>query len=310
MAPSVSILPESRAEECSFEDESDLYGLGIRLGVYMQWISALIIVGFRFKGDNSLSQSYTMFLFAVFLAVLVITARSDPTHVAEMLVLTYIIFGGSFVISGTREKNAPIRRFDLDTVSHVLNLSIMMCLLTAAAAYCAWFWLRGMYRGTFLETPCGTYGFLFAKVSLYDRRVTGFFAALSIVATISFGSVIAHLVLSVARVASPARRNQLRLFPRPALLNNTTGDSESGTWAENRLMKVARALKAGTLVYSILGIELTLHWNGITDVYDVATTGQLIPFTIGLCGLVKIIFTPLLEVRLSHPYKTYFFIES
>jgi hypothetical protein len=59
------------------------------------------------------------------------------------------------------------------------------------------------------------------------------------------------------------------------------------------------------LVYSILGIELILYWNGVMDVYGVDTTGQ--PFIIGVCGLVKILFTPLFEASLSRPPKTYCF---
>ncbi len=61
------------------------------------------------------------------------------------------------------------------------------------------------------------------------------------------------------------------------------------------------------LVYSTLGIELILYWNGVMDVYGVDTTGQLIPFTIDVCGLVKILFTPLFEASLSRPPKAYCF---
>ncbi|KAK4233847.1 hypothetical protein C8A03DRAFT_38407, partial [Achaetomium macrosporum] len=42
---------------------------------------------------------------------------------------------------------------------------------------------------------------------------------------------------------------------------------------------VISLVKAFIFAYSILGVELTLYWNGATDVYSIATTGQLIPFT-------------------------------
>jgi hypothetical protein len=46
------------------------------------------------------------------------------------------------------------------------------------------------------------------------------------------------------------------------------------------------------LVYSVIGIEMTLYWNSIRDVYTINTTGQLIPFVIGLVGLAKVIYEP------------------
>jgi len=40
-------------------------------------------------------------------------------------------------------------------------------------------------------------------------------------------------------------------------------------------------------VYSILAIELLIHFNSITGVYDIGTTGQIIPLVIGLATLWK-----------------------
>jgi hypothetical protein len=42
------------------------------------------------------------------------------------------------------------------------------------------------------------------------------------------------------------------------------------------------------LVYSVLGIELTLYWNQISGIYTVNTTGQLIPLVVGVVGLLKL----------------------
>lgn len=53
------------------------------------------------------------------------------------------------------------------------------------------------------------------------------------------------------------------------------------------------------LVYSVLGIELTLYWNGVTEVYSVRTTGQLIPLTIGACGLAQFLYAPAVDVSRS-----------
>lgn len=67
-------------------------------------------------------------------------------------------------------------------------------------------------------------------------------------------------------------------------------------------------LRVFSLVYSITGIELTLYWNGVEGVYDVNSTGQLFPLTIGLCGLVQILYVPTLEVSMFHYHRALYAI--
>jgi hypothetical protein len=57
-----------------------------------------------------------------------------------------------------------------------------------------------------------------------------------------------------------------------------------------------------TLIFSVVGIELTLHWNSISGVYTINSTGQLIPFVIGLLGLLKILYKPFLLVCYNHTH--------
>ena len=62
------------------------------------------------------------------------------------------------------------------------------------------------------------------------------------------------------------------------------------------------------IVWSILAIELTLFWKGATGIYDISSTGQLIPLVIcilTLVGLVQVIVTVYLRenyVRKSIPF--------
>jgi hypothetical protein len=54
-----------------------------------------------------------------------------------------------------------------------------------------------------------------------------------------------------------------------------------------------------SLAYSIIGIEMTLYWNSISGVYTINTTGQLIPFVIGLACLTKVVYEPVKMVSYS-----------
>jgi len=50
-------------------------------------------------------------------------------------------------------------------------------------------------------------------------------------------------------------------------------------------------------VHSVVGIELTLYWNGISDVYTISSIGQLIPFIIAVVELARFIFQLIKKVK-------------
>ncbi|RSL65926.1 hypothetical protein CEP54_004020 [Fusarium duplospermum] len=180
--------------ECAFQGEPDIYGFGIRLGIYLQWTSVLIVRTFKLRGRASLAKSYVIFIFAIFVALLFMTANATPSteinkssedtpkgpYAVEVMILAYIIFGGVYIVLLTGNDPMPIQRFDVDTVTRLCRQFVFWCVLTAASVYYIWFWLDGINDRGFLETPggCGTYGFLFAKVSLYNQSVKTFFAFL------------------------------------------------------------------------------------------------------------------------------------
>lgn len=62
------------------------------------------------------------------------------------------------------------------------------------------------------------------------------------------------------------------------------------------------AIKAFSFVYSVLGIELTLAWNRISDVYTIRSIGQLIPFVIGLSVLLQSIYERIKERTPENDY--------
>jgi hypothetical protein len=59
------------------------------------------------------------------------------------------------------------------------------------------------------------------------------------------------------------------------------------------------------IIWSIMAIEFTLVWNNAEGIYIITSTGQLIPFIVGLAGLLKTLFSLFLIVwykeRLSDP---------
>jgi hypothetical protein len=118
-----------QANVCGFEGNSDLYGFGIRLGVYTQWLASYFVSLWRvYTRDESewiprrrrvhpsssdlygrlsvirkgLVENYAIFLLALVVTTMTSKVRSEPTHAVDILILTYIIFGGMMVLMGTR----------------------------------------------------------------------------------------------------------------------------------------------------------------------------------------------------------------
>ncbi|UPK89824.1 hypothetical protein LCI18_000759 [Fusarium solani-melongenae] len=274
-----------RDEKCGFEGNSDMYGLGIRLSIYMQWLSAFLWRTFYPQGLRPVSNTYLIFIFAIFVAILDLTAQARPTYAVEMLVLAYIIFGGFYVVLWDNFLEKETTLADRQTVSWLVREISGFSLCGAIAAYYFWFWLRGIHSDSFLPTPCGSYAFIYAKVPLYNRHVTNILSATF--ALFLYG-VISQLVdmlrdlwaYVVGRGAPPPadeQRNKLR------------------RWVGEYFEIFAPYLRIFALLGSILSIELTLYWNGVTDVYSVSTTGQLIPLVIGIFGLAQFPYAPVVD---------------
>lgn len=120
-----------------------------------------------------------MFLFALLIAMVVIKARLEPIHSAEILLLMYIKFGGVFTVMMIGLRKSHVQKAKKIKTSWVQMMALFF-ILAAASIYCSWFWLSGIHHHDFLDTPCGTYGFLFTKISLKNKHVTRFFAPLSL----------------------------------------------------------------------------------------------------------------------------------
>ncbi|KAJ0418199.1 hypothetical protein BJY00DRAFT_287999 [Aspergillus carlsbadensis] len=184
---------------CGFEGNSDLYGLGIRLGIYTQWLASYFVSLWRtqritqdahtsfsdlylrlFLLQNGLVENYVIFLLALVVTMMTSKARAEPTHAVDILILTYIIFGGMMVLMGNR---FPVKfLIQLESLVHPALIIAAGAIYTRAAVFCSWFWLRGVHdKDSLLETPCGTAAFIFARVSLYNSSLLRFFGVISII---------------------------------------------------------------------------------------------------------------------------------
>lgn len=77
---------ELMAAVCNLSGNADLYGAGLRNGVYLQWISSQIAVFLQLDESAGLFESYLIFSIAIVVALLVSTS-SHELHTTEVVIM-------------------------------------------------------------------------------------------------------------------------------------------------------------------------------------------------------------------------------
>lgn len=86
--------------QCTFEGNPEIYSLGIRLGIYLQWISALMANLLHANGVQDMLATNTIFLLALFIA-LVISTTTSAIQSAEVVILLQLCVGFMFIALST-----------------------------------------------------------------------------------------------------------------------------------------------------------------------------------------------------------------
>lgn len=82
-----------------FIGDADTYGLGIRIGIYLQWISCFIANQTLANVRERLAQAYLTFNVAIVTTILVMSARQTCYFTLEMILMYYFYFGGTFCVN-------------------------------------------------------------------------------------------------------------------------------------------------------------------------------------------------------------------
>ena len=92
----------------------DLYGLGIRIGIYLQWLSSLLFFLFIPHNESTSVDTNSIFLFAVFAAIVNATFSSRTLRSAEAFIMLQLCFG--YLLSALSVTGFRIRLLAADTV--------------------------------------------------------------------------------------------------------------------------------------------------------------------------------------------------
>jgi hypothetical protein len=151
----------SRLRNVGFEGNPDFYGMGIRIGIYLQWLSSLTANAFLPGERRNIAGAYAASSIALFVALLLLVFRNECAFTAEIIVMLNIIWGGTYQVMLPHMGKGREKK-----LSGFLGLKgVTMVFMLTLVPISAWFWLRIASVGEdFVATPSGTSFFLFAHV--------------------------------------------------------------------------------------------------------------------------------------------------
>ena len=308
----------TRPNICPIEGNPDLYGLGIRLGIYFQLTSTSL--SSRLLPREILSAWYTngIFLLAVFAAVSKSTVSGTIQYV-EAYVMLQLMFAfcafpigcGALFRMGARGAALGFSQKDKEFLKVDLNLSALgsqwhKALGAAVACYNVWFWFRFEPSG-----DCEAYIFLFARVSA-SSGAQGFYRAFAVLYLWWRASGYLNSVVHLAYVFRKAKQSFASIWKLYLSASQVPGsDRDEDILELERIGKMRYAKESGlralsariflywsvlsimasslSILWFVLAVELSLSWNSVRGIYDIGSTGQLIPFIIGLLGLLRVL---------------------
>ena len=168
-------------DNCRFVGNSDMYGLGIRIGFYLQWYGGIMATMIAKSEIVGLRISNALFIAATFLALLIQVAN-NKLWLVEIYIILLLTFGSYLyfvplyvwrLITGCSTRWDPSRypRVRAGKLYSALNFFLLL----SVTVFQLWFWCTGV-KGSHPDS-CTEYGFLFGRVRLSNTA----FVALNIV---------------------------------------------------------------------------------------------------------------------------------
>ena len=160
---------------CSFDGNTDMYGLGIRIGFYLQWYAGDLASWLAPSEVNGIRVTNSIFIAATFLALLIqVILDVSNLQVVEVYIILLLTFGYFLflvplyvwrLLTGYNPALDPIRFPHVWTrkVYSILNF----LLLVAVASFQLWFWFARVSQ--LGGQGCREYGFFFAKIRLNEK---------------------------------------------------------------------------------------------------------------------------------------------
>lgn len=306
------------------QDQAQLYGLGIRIGIYLIWLSSILaytLLHNPISRYSSRDLNYC-FSFAFFLTLTLDsqTKLPDKHYQADALVVVLLLAATATLLTALEvlERTRPKTKRREEGRSRLGDF-LRLCLLAGFIVYLNYWWFRGVYD---IKSVCARHTHFFTKpVRILGgfRLIGQIWSPLLIVFFIPILATALHWGNKKRRHAAlnrqSARESEGGSRPGPlskgywappappappaAGISPASSISEHGGPKKNkRALFVAWILGFGALFF-ILFVELMLAYSGNPgQINRVNDNAQLIPLLIG-CGAMALVLWRLYEQRVK-----------
>ena len=298
--------------DCTTTGDGDFYGLGVRLGLYLQWAAGFLLRNSSgsWKMISAVRTTNNALCGAIFLTVLITTARGTALSTDYLIVyyLTVVLFySESYNLLTKEDKQDTDSKFYF-VLQPDVPLLVQNLLFASNHIFGAWFWISGIHHTQ--STTCPTKAALLGVFDLYDSHWTRFAAAAAIIGGIIFLNFLCvHLfafsshgltgpVTKVAHAISDCCGPSI--FPadlaRPLLRPNLRNSLDIGGISPPRTVSLtifelvaithfALINLAGPLI-AIVSVERILRANHLATPGILESSGQMIALLTGATSLV------------------------
>ncbi|KAK1147883.1 hypothetical protein N8T08_000398 [Aspergillus melleus] len=259
----------SREEIGNDAAAQDLYGLGVRLGLYMQALAMMLYLygdeKTYGKGLKVASGSITVSILASWFCY----AAKEEFSPSEAIVVLIMLMGLSFPAKYTLINPYTV-------IGETIGVITLLVTEFSTCAALLWTFARLVHTLPRLGTP--NVIFFFARVS-----VTGWFRYLALVLlSIDAASslYVSYRIVRVMMIAWKAYGDGRR---EPDAKERKTID-DTMKWKKQEFeLTITMWL---IWIFAIIAAEMSLYWNHLTPSNDLYSSGQLIPFVAGLILLI------------------------
>jgi hypothetical protein len=137
-----------------FVGNTDLYGLGIRSGVYMQWLSSMLANNFLSTRRQEIQRIYLVFSLAICLATIIASFSKACVFGMEIIILYWMFWGGYICVFGSAP--CPIRLGSVSSWMRLDWMTVIVYLTLWSMSYHAFWFFWYAYDQSFARMPCGT----------------------------------------------------------------------------------------------------------------------------------------------------------
>ncbi|KAM0255008.1 hypothetical protein ACHAQJ_006236 [Trichoderma viride] len=235
------------------DGNSDLYGVGVRVGLYAQWVATLLVTVFDPKTESTYRIANLIIQWSIFLGLCTQSSSGDP--VVGAVITQYLLFGSLSSVTG-------------NGISHFSHFSgiFRIVFYTAVSAYGCWFWYTGI--DVMASPGCPDIAF-FGHVTIHGwfRTLGKVVSVLGLILCVFF---VCFSILATMRRFSKGFREGFK--PKQKV--------------RPRVELVLVALSMGLIGISIYLVEHLIMVNDIqgVSIKEIGTVGQLIPLLAGGLG--------------------------